>query len=101
MPEAYDWCRPMEIVPKKDSAEPHITMDLTALNKLVKRPACPVRPPRNAVAAIPKGMKYFTELDSRHWYWQVPVDEHSSTLGTCLTPWGPNQFKKRGVGLIW
>ena len=98
--ETYDWCHPMVVVPKKDSQEPRITVDLTALNKFVKRPAYPVRPPRDAVAAIPKGMKFFTKLDSRHGYWQVPLDEHSSTLTTFLTPWGPYRFKRNVMGLI-
>ena len=54
--ETYDLCHPMVVVPKKDSQEPRITVDLTALNKFAKRPAYPVRPPRDAVAAIPKGI---------------------------------------------
>ena len=37
--ETYDWCHPMVVVPRKDSQEPHITVDRTALNKFVKRPA--------------------------------------------------------------
>ena len=34
--ETYDWCHPMVVVLKKDSAEPHITVDLIAKNKFVK-----------------------------------------------------------------
>ncbi len=34
--EAYTWCHPMVVVPKKDSSEPRITVDLTGLNKYVK-----------------------------------------------------------------
>ena len=66
--ETNDWCHPMVVVPKKDSQEPCIRVDLTALNKFVKRPAYPVRPPRDAVAAMPKSMKSFTKLDSRQAY---------------------------------
>ena len=97
--ETYDWCHPMVVVPKKDSQELRIMVDLTALNKFVKRPAYPVRLPRDAVASIPKGMKSYTKLDSRFGYWQVPLDEHSSTLTTFLTPWGPYWLKRNVIGL--
>ena len=43
--EKYDWCHPMVVVPKKDSAKPRITVDLTAV-KFVKRLTFHVRPPR-------------------------------------------------------
>ena len=68
--ESYTWCHPMVIVPKKNSDEPQITIDLTGLNKYVIPPAYPTGVPREVVAAIPRGMKYFTVLDSRHGYWQ-------------------------------
>ena len=73
--EPYHWCHPMVIVPKKDSSEPRITVDLTGLNKYVRRPAYPTRVPREVVASIPRGMKFFTTMDSRHGYWQVPLDQ--------------------------
>ena len=39
--EAMTWCHPMVIVPKKNSSEPTITVDLTGLKKYVRRPAYP------------------------------------------------------------
>ena len=83
------WCHPMVVVPKSNSSEPRITVDLTGLNKYVRRPAYPTRVPRDVVASIPGGMRYFTTFDSRHGYWQVPLDPESSALTTFLTPWGP------------
>ena len=73
--ESFTWCHPMVVVPKKNSDEPRVTVDLTGLNKYVKRPAYPARTPREAVAAITLGSKYFTTLDSRHGCWQIPLDE--------------------------
>ena len=98
--EPYHWCHPMVIVPKKDSSEPRITVDLTGLNKYVRRPAHPTRVPREVVASIPRGMKYFTTMDSRHGYWQVPLDQESSKLTTFMTPWGAYRFKRNVMGLI-
>ena len=86
-------------VPKKNSDEPRITVDLTGLNKFVKRPVHPTRVPREAVAAIPPGHEGFTTLDSRHGYWQIPLDELSSKLTTFLTPWGAYRFLRNAMGL--
>ena len=98
--ESFTWCHPMVVVPKKSSAEPRITVDLTGLNKYVQRSACPTRAPSEVVASIPPGMRYFTTLDSRHGYWQVPLDEESSKLTTFITPWGAYRFRRNVMGLI-
>ena len=98
--ESFTWCHPLAVVPKKGSTEPRITVDLSGLNKYVKRPAYPTRSPREAVAAISPGSRYFTTLDSRHGYWQIPLDDDSAKLTTFLTPWGAFRFKRNVMGLI-
>ena len=98
--ESLTWCHPMVVVPKKSSAEPRITVDLTGLNKYVEHPAYPTRVPSEVVASVPPGMKYFTTLDSRHGYWQIPLDEASSKLTTFITPWGAYRFRRNVMGLI-
>ena len=45
-------------------------------------------------------MKYFSVLDSRHGYWQVPLNEESSWLTTFMTPWGAFRFKRNVMSLI-
>ena len=75
-------------------------MDLTGLNKYVQRPAYPTRVPSEVVASIPPGMRYFTTLDSRHSYWQVPLNEESSKLTTFTTPWGAYRFWQNVIELI-
>ena len=90
----------MVVIPKKVSSAPRITVDLTGWNKFVKRPAYPTRVPREVVAGIPRGMKYFTTLDSRYGYWQVALNEESTKLATFMTPWGAYRFKRNVMGLI-
>ena len=97
--ESFTWCHPMVVVPKK-SSEPRITVNLTSLNKYVQLPTYPTRVPSEVVASIPPGMRYFTTLDSRHGYWQVPLDEESSKLTTFITPWGAYRFRRNVTGLI-
>ena len=79
----------MLVVPKKSSAEPRITVDLTGLNKYVERPAYPTHVPSEVVVTVPPGMKHFTTLDSRHGYCQIPLDEASSKLTTFIPPGAP------------
>ena len=98
--ESFTWCHLMVVVPKKSSAESRITVDLTGLNKYVQRLAYPTRVPSEVIANIPIGMRYFTTLDSRHGYWQVPLDEESSKLTTFITPWGAYRFRRNVMGLI-
>ena len=98
--EPFMWCHPMVVVPKKASTEPRITVDFTWLNKYAKRPAYPTRVPSEVVASIPLGMRYFTTLDSRHGYWQIPLDAESSKLTTFITPWGAYRFRRNVMGLI-
>ncbi|UYV63017.1 K02A2.6-like [Cordylochernes scorpioides] len=97
--EAIDWCHPMVVVPKKGSSEPRVTVDLTGLNKYVRRPAYPVRVPREVVARIPPGMQFFSTLDALHGYWQVPLDEKSKKLTTFITPWGNYRYCRNVMGL--
>ena len=82
--EPYEWC-PLVIVPKKDSNKARNTADLAGLNLLVKRPAYPTRVPGEVVARFPPDMQFFTTLDSRDGYWQIPLDEASSKLTACMT----------------
>lgn len=98
--EAIDWCHPMVVVAKKNSAETRITVDLTSLNKFVRRPAYPVKIPKEVVSRIPPGNRYFTTLDARHGYWQVPLDEESKKLTTFITPWGSFRYCRNVMGLI-
>ena len=71
--ESYDWCHPMVVVPKRDSSEPRITVDLTGLNKFVKRPAYPTRVPGKVVISIPRGMKF--------------LPRYTAVMGTGKCPW--------------
>ena len=52
------------------------------------------------MAAIPPGMKFFTTLDSRHGYWQVPLDKECSALTTFITPLGAYRFLRNVMGLV-
>ena len=98
--EAIEWCHPMIVIPKKQSSEPRLTVDLRQLNKFVKRPLYPSKIPREEVAKIPKNMRFFTTLDSRKGYWQIPLDDESKKLTTFITPYGCYRYTRNVMGLI-
>ena len=61
--EPSDWCHPLVLVTKSDGGV-RICVDLTKLNKFVKRPLHPLATPRDAVSGIPANAKIFSGLSS-------------------------------------
>jgi len=97
--EPTEWCHPIVAVAKKGTDEVRLTVDLSKLNKQVARPAHPTRTPQDVIANIDEA-QYFTKLDARHGYWQVPLSEASRPMTTFITPWGRYQFLRNPQGLI-
>ena len=92
-----EWCHPMVVVGKSTGVR--ICVDLTMLNKYVKRPVYPTTTSKEAITNIPEGMQYFSTLDARHGYWQVALDEESQEMTTFITPWGRFCFLRPPMGL--
>ena len=85
--EALEWCHPIVIVPKKGTDKIRLTIDLTKINRQVERPVHPMSVPKEVIGDI-KDAEFFTALDTRYGYWQVPLDKDSRHLTTFMTPWG-------------
>ena len=68
------WCHPIVIVDKKGTSEKRVTVDFKKPNDQVKRPAHPVKTARDIVTGIGSA-KFFSKLDARHGYRQVPLAE--------------------------
>eukprot|EP00117_Sycon_ciliatum_P026244 scpid18053/ scgid21591/ Retrovirus-related Pol polyprotein from transposon opus; Protease; Reverse transcriptase; Endonuclease len=94
-----DWCHPIVIVDKKGSTEKRLTVDLQTLNRQVKRPTHPMRNARECLSAMGPAT-YFTTLDARHGYWQIPLTEDAKALTTFITPWGRYRFCRNPQGLV-
>ncbi|UYV84889.1 K02A2.6-like [Cordylochernes scorpioides] len=93
-----DWCAPMVIVPKLSSNDLRICVDLTALNKFVKREHYPIPSVEYTLAQM-GGAKLFSKLDANSGFWQIPLSEESSSLTTFLTPFGRYRFKRLPFGI--
>ena len=86
-----EWCHPIVPVPKSSGVR--LCVDLTALNRYVRRPTYPVRSPHDAIASMNAGASWFTTLDAKMGYFQIKIAEEDQDL-TCY------KFKRAVMGLI-
>ncbi|XP_043223982.1 uncharacterized protein K02A2.6-like [Amphibalanus amphitrite] len=96
--EPTDWCHPLVLVAKDTGVR--ICIDLTKLNKFVKRPLHPLITPREAISQVPTDARFFSTLDAKSGYWQLPLHPESQHLTTFITPWGRYKFLRAPMGLI-
>lgn len=76
---------PMVIVRQKGKIR--ICLDPTDLNKNILRRHYPLKTLEEIAAQI-NGAKYFTLLDCRRGFWQIPVTQRTQKYLTFSTPWG-------------
>ena len=81
--EVPEWTAGVVVADKKDSDDIRVTVDLSKLNKFVRRPPFAVTVPAEKVRAVPSGMKYFSSFDAKHGFWQCGLHKDSRDL-TCF-----------------
>ena len=86
-----EWCSGMVVVPKSNG-NVRICVDLTMLNKNVKRERHILPSVEQTLAQI-GGAKVFTKLDANSGFWQVELSHDSALLTTFITPFGRFCFK--------
>ena len=75
-------------------------VDLSKLNKFVRRERYPSTTPAEAVADIAQAKaKYFTVFDALKGYHQCPLDEASQNLTTFITPFGRFKYLRAPYGI--
>ena len=101
-----EWCHPLVVVPKKptedsneDTIDARICVDLTMLNRYVRRGAHPVPSCQDVITSIDTNSKFFTKLDAKNGYFQIPLAEESKDLTCFITPWGMFRFERCVQGL--
>lgn len=98
--ESTDWCAPIVVARKKNSECIRLCLDLSHLNRFVKRERFQSTPPAVAVADIAGSKaKYFTVFDAFKGYHQCPLDIGSQLLTTFITPLGRYKFLRAPFGL--
>ncbi len=75
-------------------------VDLSKLNKFVRREHYPSATPLEAVADIQQSSaKHFTVFDALKGYHQCPLDEESQKLTTFITPFGRFMYRRAPYGI--
>ena len=85
--EATEWCAPIVITSKKNSDTIRMCIDLSHLNRYVRREQYQSPTPAEAITDIAAtNAKYFTVLDAMKGYHHCPLDADSQLLTTFFTP---------------
>ncbi|KAL8616804.1 hypothetical protein ACOMHN_017841 [Nucella lapillus] len=92
-----DWCAPIVVVPKS-SGDVRLCIDLTKLNKHVKREIYAMPSVEETLSKIAQG-NIFSKLDANSGFHQIKLDEESSQLTTFITPYGRYRFKRLPYGI--
>lgn len=91
-------CAPMVPVLKKKTAKVRICVDLTKLNKSVKREHY-ILPTYDEITAKLSGATVFSSLDAASGFWQIPLHPDRRKLTTFITPFGKYCFKRLPFGI--
>lgn len=94
--EPREMVSPLVIVRK--NGKYRVCIDLTDVNKNIKRRHFPLRTLDEIVARI-SGSKRFTKLDCTKGFWQLKVSEKTSKILTFTTPWGRYECLRLPFGL--
>ena len=98
--EATEWCAPIVVTPKKNSDNIRMCVDLSHLNRYVRRERYQSPTPAEAIADIAAtNAKYFTVLDAMKGYHQCPLDADSQLLTTFITPFGRYKYLRAPYGI--
>lgn len=93
------WCHPIVPIAKKTTGV-RLCVDLTRLNRYVKRPTYPVQSPNDAIASMESEAAWFTTMDAKMGYFQIKIADEDQDLTCFITPWGRFKFKRAPMGLV-
>lgn len=96
--EPTEWCAPMVPVPKKNTEQVRICVDLKNLNRAVKREKY-MLPTIDDILPKLANAKVFSLLDAASGFWQIPLDPDSAKLTTFITPYGRYYFNRLPFGI--
>ena len=85
---------------EKRNGDLRICVDLRDLNKAIKREHYQL-PTQQEIMARLAGAKYFSKLDAKSGFWQLPLDSESSYLTTFNTPFRRYRFTVVPFGVVF
>lgn len=93
-----EYASPMLIVRKKNGEE-RICIDYRQLNKITKEIKYPLPLIEDQINRL-DGMNYFTSLDMKSGYYQIPLHDDSKDKTAFVTPDGHFQFTRMPFGIV-
>lgn len=96
--EPTEWFAPMVPVQKRNTGRARICVDLTKLNKSVKRERY-ILPTSDKITSKLRGATVSSSLDAASGFWQIPLHPDSCKLTTFITPFGRYCFKRLPFGI--
>ena len=91
------WVAGMVVVPKPNGSV-RICVDYRQLNKSILRERF-IMPSVDEILMKVENAKYFSKIDCRSGYYQIPISEESKELTTFITPFGRYMFKRLPMGI--
>ena len=95
--EATDWVNSMVATRKENKEEIRLCLDPGNLNKALKGPHYPMR--TAAILTRISKARYFSVLDAKSSFWQIPLEINSSYYTTFNSPFGRFRFLKMPFGI--
>lgn len=96
--EPTDWVSSLVVV-EKPNGKLRICLDPRNLNKAIKREHH-IIPSSEEIISRLEGKQFFSVLDLKEGFWQIPLDEISSNLCTFNSPFGRYRFNRLPFGII-
>ena len=98
--EATEWCAPIVVIPKKNTENICMCVDISHLNWYVQQERYMLPTPAEAITDIAAAnAKYFMVLDAMKGYLQCPLDQDSQLLITFITPIGRLKYLRAPYGI--
>ena len=95
--QATEWCSGLTIAPKPNGSI-RMCVDLTALNKGIRREVYPFPRISDVLSRLASGVM-FSKLDANCGFWQVKLDPECKLYTTFITPWGRYCFRRMPFGI--